>query len=141
MQEVDDIKALVLPMVLQKLDNSGVLGQLKAKMRAQVFEIIDSQERASSGESSLYTNNDKLRFEKENNNLCEESLQLVNQFLIHFNCTNTSKIFLSEANYSTNKNEASREKLANSLGYIRNCLNNPQKNQQGSEVIFNIIRY
>ena len=39
MQEVDDIKALVLPMVLQKLDNSGVLGQLKAKMRAQVFGV------------------------------------------------------------------------------------------------------
>jgi hypothetical protein len=39
MQEVDDIKSLVLPMVLQKLDNTGVLGQLKAKMRAQVFGV------------------------------------------------------------------------------------------------------
>ena len=40
MQEVDDIKSLVLPMVLQKLNTTGVLGQLKAKMRAQVFGVI-----------------------------------------------------------------------------------------------------
>jgi len=29
-------------MVLEKMEKSGVLGQLKAQMRAKVFNIIDS---------------------------------------------------------------------------------------------------
>lgn len=143
MQEVDDIKALVLPMVLQKLDHSGVLGQLKAKMRAQVFEIIDSQERASSGESSLYTNNEKLKLEKQNNELCEESLTIIQQFLEHFQCTNTVKIFSSEANFSSNKSGQTNEKLMDGLTEIKNCLNqnnNPEKTLDEVVLIPNIFK-
>jgi hypothetical protein len=55
----------------------------------------------------LYTNNKKLQNEKNNNPLCIQSLELVTQFLEHFECKNTLQIFESEAHYQRDYDEDS----------------------------------
>lgn len=81
-------------------------------------KIIDSQERSPTGESSLYANNKKLQTEKTNNPLCAQSLELVAQFLDHFDCRNTLQIFSSEANYQV-ENPREQSKVAEVLEFIQ----------------------
>ena len=84
------------------MDKSGILGQLKAQMRAKVFNIIDSQERQSENLSALYLNNQKIQSAKNDPNALK-SLELFADFLEFYKIDNTKEIFLAEANYSSNK--------------------------------------
>jgi hypothetical protein len=55
--------------------------------------------------------------EKMNNPLCVQSLDLVAQFLEHFECKNTMQIFKSEAHYQK-ENQVNNPKLETVLEFI-----------------------
>ena len=59
-----------------------------------------------------------MQIEKLNNPLCKQSLDLVAQFLDHFECKNTKQIFTSEAHYKP-ENQVKNPKLETVLDYIK----------------------
>jgi hypothetical protein len=56
--------------------------------------------------------------EKLNNPLCKQSLDLVAQFLDHFECKNTMQIFTSEAHF-LKENQVNNPKLETVLDFIK----------------------
>lgn len=119
-------------LVLEKMDKSGVLGQLKAQMRAKVFNIIDSQERQKDKVSALYVNNHKIQSAKTDENALK-ALELFADFLEFYQLGNTKEIFLAETNYQKHSDterslRAQFPEQAKSLGeqLVARALKGPQ---------------
>jgi len=122
MQEINELKNLVI----QSLEGNGVLGQIRAQIRASVFKIIEMQETSTKKNAGFYWENPLCQTIYDNKE-GKVALELINDFLEFFKMDYTSSIFTHESNL---KDAAKREELQKRLG-LKQDANKP--------VLFQII--
>jgi len=84
-------------LLIQSLDANGVLGKIKAELRASVFLAIDCLEAQDQSKNKSPLSNPKLKkFISENNG--ELCLDLILEFMQHFNLDYSSAVFVPETN-------------------------------------------
>lgn len=108
--ELNALKALVQDALSQK----GVLGKIKAELRASVFSVLHEQE---IGTGKAYLENQKLAAALATRE-GQIAVDLIREFLEFFNLEHTLAVFLPEANLP--EKYAGREKLANELRISQN---------------------
>jgi len=108
MQEINELKNLVI----QSLEGNGVLGQIRAQIRASVFKIIEMQEANQKKNSGFFWENPHCQsiYDHSEGKL---ALELINDFLEFFKMDYTMSVFSHESNL---KDAAKRDELLKNLG-------------------------
>jgi hypothetical protein len=108
MQEINELKNLVI----QSLEGNGVLGQIRAQIRASVFKIIEMQEANTKKNAGFFWENplcQKIYDNKEG----KIALEIINEFLEFFKMDYTLSVFTHESNL---KDTTGRDDLQKRLG-------------------------
>nr|XP_033800225.1 FGFR1 oncogene partner isoform X5 [Geotrypetes seraphini] len=100
-------------LLVQTLENSGVLNKIKAELRAAVFLALEEQEKIEQNKTPLV--NESLKKFLNTKDGCLVS-SLVIEFLQFFNLDFTLAVFQPET--STSNRPEDRENLANDLGIV-----------------------
>lgn len=108
MQEVNELKNLVI----QSLEGNGVLGQIRAQIRASVFKIVEMQETNTKKSGGFFWENPLCQTIYDNKE-GKVALEIINDFLEFFKMEYSLSVFTHEANL---KDAAKREELQGKLG-------------------------
>lgn len=115
---VNDEDTELRDLLLQTLEKNGVLGKIKAELRAGVFLALESQEQSE----NISNSNKRLLNFRSQNASGQTCLELVQEFLTYFDLDYTNAVFSVEAN--SNTNAESRSQLLKKL--------NIQETERGS---------
>ena len=99
--QIDELKELVKV----SLQQAGVLGAIKAQLRAEVFKVVNKEQASTGGPAKLATMNTSDG---------QVATDLVREFLEHFELHSTLAVFLPEA--SLENGYPGRTQLAQRLG-------------------------